>query len=287
MVTCEAETARAVDGRSMAERFTSTVAVAGAAATVRPAMYSRDAGLGGARRRVGQHGHARALARGVGQDLPGLVRAAELEDAHRDEQQHRDRDRRFEQRGAAFGFAALSWSASSLHQERRGDGADRQCRSIREPAGAGRPVDLLSSSPSARATSRAVRETRRAEASPLDACADGEQARPRSRCRETPSRRLRVRAACRARRAASRRLRRCRRAGAPAASARTQARRPTRAPAIEWPVSPRPASARPADGHRCRQRVRNPSGPQVDGRCGAGGRHDGGQHDRVRCWKRQ
>ena len=35
------------------------------------------------------------------------------------------------------------------------------------------------------------------------------------------------------------------------------------------------------------QRVGNPSGPQVDDGCGAGGRHDGGEHDRVRSWQLQ
>jgi hypothetical protein len=47
-------------------------------------------------------GHPRALARGVGQRLPGLVRPAKLEDADANHQNNRQRDCRFEENRAAL-----------------------------------------------------------------------------------------------------------------------------------------------------------------------------------------
>ena len=49
-----------------------------------------------------EDGDACALSRGVGQHLPGLIRATELEDRHRDQQDERNRDGGLEQSGAAF-----------------------------------------------------------------------------------------------------------------------------------------------------------------------------------------
>ena len=88
MLTCEAETGAAVDG----ERCRAIHVDRGGPVSLQLSRRHvfADAGLDEAGRRVGQHRHARALAGGVGQNLPGLIRAAELEDTDRDEQQHRD-----------------------------------------------------------------------------------------------------------------------------------------------------------------------------------------------------
>ncbi|HJZ76996.1 MAG TPA: hypothetical protein VKE51_34935, partial [Vicinamibacterales bacterium] len=66
-----------------------------------------------------QNRDARTLARGVGEDLPGLVRATELENTDGDQEQDRQGDCDFEQRLAGFCVSGNCQPATSSRQAER------------------------------------------------------------------------------------------------------------------------------------------------------------------------